>query len=126
LEFGRVGWTIGTECGWSSGVKEEELWIGLVNVKPLPQAPGALNGAAGAFVNIITWATDLATFKAKAETVAATYDVYVVEIENAESVSLRKSKFTVDDEIEELILQAEGNEDYILCGTFHEYPHETA
>jgi len=125
LEFGKVGWTIGNECGWSSGVKEE-LWIGLVNVKPIPQAPGALNGAAGAFVNIITWATDLATFKAKAETVAATFDVYVVEIENAESVSLRKSKFTVDDEIEELILRAEGNEDYILCGTFHEYPHETA
>jgi hypothetical protein len=92
----------------------------------LPQAPGALNGAAGAFVNIITWATDLATFKAKAETVAATFDVYVVEIENAESVSLRKSKFTVDDEIEELILRVEDNEDYILCGTFHEYPHETA
>jgi hypothetical protein len=97
-----------------------------VQVKPLPQAPNALSGAAGAYVNIVTWATDPLTFKAKVEKVAATYDVYVVEIEDAEPVSVRESKFAVDEEIEELILRVEGDQNYILCGTFHKYPHESA
>ncbi len=86
---------------------KEELWIGLVRVKPLPRIPEALGGAAGAYVNIVTWASDPKTYRAKAETVAATYDVYVVEIEDAEPVAIRKSRFRVNDEIEDLISRAD-------------------
>jgi hypothetical protein len=105
---------------------KEELWIGLVNVKPLPQTPKALGGAAGAWVNMVTWASDPEMYKAKAETAATTYDVYVVEIEDSEPVAIRKSRFSVNDEIEDIISRVEINRDFILFGTFHEYPHETA
>jgi hypothetical protein len=125
LEFGRISGIIWNACGRSNGVKEE-LWIGLVNVKPLPRAPKALGGAAGAWVNMVTWASDPEMYKAKAETVAATYDVYVVEIEDSEPVAIRKSRFMVDDEIEDIISRVELNRDFILFGTFHYYPHETA
>lgn len=104
----------------------EELWIGLVEVKPVPNRRDALDGAAGAFVNIVTWASDSKSFRAKAEKVAATYDLYVVEVENAEPVSARKSKFSLDEEIEGLIGRADSNRDYILFGTFHEYSNDDA
>ncbi len=105
---------------------KEELWIGLINVKPLPRAPNALRGAAGAWVNMVTWASDAEMYKAKAENVATTFDVYVVEVEDSEPVATRKARFKVDDEIEDIISRVELNRDFILFGTFHEYPHETA
>ena len=64
--------------------KEEdqpELWIGLVEFKPLDRKAC---GAAGVFTNIVTWTVDLEGFQRKAETIAATLEMYVADVEGAE------------------------------------------
>jgi hypothetical protein len=40
-----------------------ELWIGLVELKPLNRQK---YGAAGAYTNVVTWASDLESFRQKA------------------------------------------------------------
>ena len=58
-----------------------ELWIGLVELKPLNRQAYR---AAGAFTNIVTWAKDLDGFHRKAGVIAATINMYVADIEGAE------------------------------------------
>jgi hypothetical protein len=107
---------------------KEELWIGVVWLKPLPGAKSdILDGdVAGAFTNIVTWARDAASFRHKAETLAAHYNLYVVDIENAEPTSIRVLHSPFNEEIEDLIQQAETNPKAILFATIYQYPHEEA
>jgi hypothetical protein len=107
---------------------KDQLWIGLVWLKPLPGAKGSLidGSFAGAFTNVVTWARDSDTFRSKADLLAAAYDVYVVEVEGAEPVLARLSHATVAEDIAEIIKQAETNPKAILFGTIHQYPHEEA
>lgn len=60
-----------------------ELWIGLVELKLLDRQS---HGAAGAFANIATWASDPECFRRKAETMAATLDMHVIDVEGAEPI----------------------------------------
>lgn len=64
------------------GKREEqaELWIGLVEFRPLNPKT---YGAAGAFTTIVTWASDEAEFRAKCQTIATTLDMFVADIEEA-------------------------------------------
>ena len=48
-------------------LQRPELWIGLVEMKPLDREK---YDAAGAFTNIITWACSAVEFRQKAETIA--------------------------------------------------------
>ncbi|HEY6904000.1 MAG TPA: hypothetical protein VI216_06805 [Candidatus Acidoferrales bacterium] len=100
-----------------------ELWIGLVQLKPLDREAF---GAAGAYTNIITWAADKHEFRSKAESIAATMNLYVVEIEDEEPFAERVREFQVDEEIEDMAQQAVSDPNAILCGTFHRYPQEEA
>jgi hypothetical protein len=100
-----------------------ELWIGLVELKPLDREGF---GAAGAFTNIVTWATDQAEFRSKAESSAATMNLYVVDIEDEEPFAERIKKYSVADEIEDMVEQAESNPDATVYGTFHRYPRDEA
>jgi hypothetical protein len=50
-------------------MQQLELWLGLVELKPLDRKA---YGAAGAFTNIVTWANDLEGFRRKADVIAAT------------------------------------------------------
>lgn len=102
---------------------QPELWTGLVEVKPLDQKA---YGDAGAFTNIVTWATDPETFRQKAETIAATLDMYVMEVERAEPLASRFKNRTMTEEIEDMVLRAESNPMAIVYGTFHRYPHDEA
>jgi hypothetical protein len=103
--------------------KQPELWIGLVGLKPLKRPPSA---PAGAFTNIITWATDKREFREKVETIAAELEMYVVEIEDEEPVTARLRNSSVAEDIEDLIEHAKSNPKAILYGTFHTYPHDDA
>jgi hypothetical protein len=98
--------------------KLPELWIGLVEVRPLDRDA---YGAAGAFTNIITWASDAAEFRRKAETIAATLDLYVLDIEGEEPLTQRTKTWTPGDEVEDMIQRAETNPNAIVYGTFHRY-----
>ncbi len=102
-------------------LQQAELWIGLVDLKPLDRKE---YGAAGAFTNIVTWARDSDEFRRKAETIAATLDLYVAEIEDAGPLSDRIAKHSVSDEIEDMIRRAEFNPQAIVYGTFHRYPSD--
>ncbi len=104
--------------------RETQLWIGLVHLKPLKR--DGLEGSAGAYTNIITWACDSASFQKKAETIAATMDLYVVEIEDEEPVSQRFTDSILGEELEDMRARAEFNPDAIVYGTFHQYSHDDA
>jgi hypothetical protein len=102
---------------------QPELWIGVVEVKPLDRKA---YGDAGAFTNIVTWATDQEAFMQKAETIAATLDMYVREVERMEPLVQRRKNRTLTDEIEDMALRAESNPRAIVWKTFHRYPHDEA
>lgn len=102
---------------------QSELWIGLVEFKPLNQ--GA-HGWAGAFTNIITWACSSTEFREKSETIAATMDLYVASVEGEEPLAERTRKEILSEETDEMALRAESNPNAILYGTFHTYPHNEA
>jgi hypothetical protein len=101
-----------------------ELWIGMAHLKPLNK--DGLEGAAGAYTNIITWASDSVSFRKKAETIAATMDLYVVDTEVEEPLFKRFGDFIPDEELEDMHSRAEHNPNAIVYGTFHHYPHDDA
>jgi hypothetical protein len=98
--------------------EQPELWIGLVEMRPFDRKA---YGAAGAFTNIVTWARDANDFLKKAETIAATLDLYVAGVEDHEPLEERLEKHLVDDEIEDMIQRAEFNPEAIVYGTFHTF-----
>jgi hypothetical protein len=100
-----------------------ELWIGLVELKPLDRQA---YGAAGAFTNIVTWASDAESFRRKAETIAATLDMYVMDVEGAEPVAERAEQWSMTEEIDDMLSRAQCNPDAIVYGTFHRYPSDGA
>jgi len=100
-----------------------ELWIGLVEVRPFDRKA---YGAAGAFTNIVTWACDVEGFRKKAEIIAATMDMCVADIEEAEPLAERIKKLTLTEEIDEMVVRAESNPNAIVYGTFHTYRRDEA
>jgi hypothetical protein len=104
-------------------MRQVELWIGLVELKPLNRQA---YGAAGAFTNIVTWANDAEGFRKKVEVLAAIIDMYVADAEGAEPLTQRAEKGNITEEIDDLVLRAESNPDAILYGTFHSYPYNEA
>jgi hypothetical protein len=78
-----------------------ELWIGQVEMRP--RDPKAY-GAAGAFVDILTWASNPSEYRAKAETIAATIDLYVVDVQSEEPLSARLARITPSEELEDMSL----------------------
>ena len=103
---------------------QHELWIGVVGLKPID--PKAWEGAVGAYTNIVTWASSREEFRKKSEELAASMKLYIFEIEDEEPVSDRTKKFSLSEELEELVDRAETNPKAILYGTFHRYPFEDA
>jgi len=99
--------------------RQPELWIGLVEFKPLNKKNF---GAAGAFTNLITWARNSLEFQKKAETIASTMELYVATIEDAEPWAQRIQRHSVSEELEDMVLRAETNPNAIVYGTFHRYP----
>jgi hypothetical protein len=103
--------------------KPQELWIGVVEVKPLNRQA---YGAAGAFTNIVTWARNIEEFRAKSETIAATLDMYVLGVEDAEPLIQRTAKCQLQEQIADMVSRAESNPNAIIYGTFHRYPFDEA
>jgi hypothetical protein len=112
-------------------MSQRELWIGLVHLKPVvPRDWSAFDGGgdwrdAGAYSNIISWASSREEFRAKAEEVAADCKLYVVGIEEEEPLSNRDPS-ELNGELEEIVIRAESNPNAIIFGRFFTYPHEDA
>jgi hypothetical protein len=105
--------------------KEKELWVGLVEVRALKGAE-ILIGAKGAFVNLVTWASDADEFKSRAKIVFDKLSLFIVEIENNEPLSARRKKEELDEETEDMIARAENNPKAIIYGTFHTWKRDTS
>ena len=100
-----------------------ELWIGPLNLSPMIVVPTALPVPS---TNIVTWASDQESFRQKAEIIASTLDMFVVDVGVAEPVAERAEKWSMTEETDDMIQRAEVNPDAIVYGTFHRYPHDEA
>lgn len=100
-----------------SGMSRPQLWIGLVELRPLRK--GHRNPA---FTNILTWASDSESFRAKAETIAAELDMYVIGVENEEPLDARRERSKLTEEVEDMLSRASSNPNAIIYGTFHTFP----
>ena len=103
--------------------QQPELWIGLVELKPLNREE---YGAAGAFTNSITWACNATEFRKKAEVIAAEMNLYVLEVEGEEPLAERAKKASLSEDLDDMIQRAESNPNAIIYGTFHCYPRNEA
>lgn len=99
-------------------VQPPELWIGLVEVRPLDRAEYR---AAGAFTYIVTWAQSAPEFRRKAEYIVATLNLFVVDVEGEGPLAKWTEAHSPSPEIEDMIQRAEFNPKAIVWGTFHEY-----
>lgn len=100
----------------SSGIKKPELWIGLVELRPLRNDHGT-----PAFTNILTWASDSESFREKADTIAAKLDMYVIGVEGEEPLATRRERTELTEEVEDMHSRASSNPNAIVYGTFHEF-----
>ena len=97
--------------------------FGLVEVKPLDRKA---YGAAGAFTNIVTWACDIEGFRKKTETIAATLDMFVADIEGAEPLADRIKGRRSPRGNRGHGISGGINQEAIVYGTFHRYPFDEA
>ena len=107
-------------------IKTKELWIGLVEVRPL-EGCEVLEDAKGAFVNIVTWASNATEFKQKAKLMFGELCLFVAGIQNPEPVEVRREREgDLEDSIEDIISRAENNPNAIIYSTFHLYERDDA
>jgi hypothetical protein len=97
---------------------QPELWIGLVEARPLDRQA---YGGAGAFTYIVTWASDAMEFRKKADTTVATRNLYLIGVEGEEPLARWTENRVPSEEIEDMIKRAEFNPNAIVWGTDHRY-----
>ena len=102
-----------------------ELWIGLVEVRKGPDSE-FLQGKKGAFTNVITWASTAQEFREKADKLAESLKLFVVDVEDVEPLSERQRRFVIDAKLEDIADEARQNPEAILYSTFHTYPRDDA
>jgi hypothetical protein len=61
----------------------------------------------GAFSNILTWADSASSFSQKAKELAASLNMYVADVEGAEPLLERAKRFSLTEEVEEMMTRAE-------------------
>ena len=97
--------------------KEAEVWIGLVGVKPVADCD-LLDGAAGAYVNMLAWANCATELRAKATDACGDYKLEVTEFDDVEPFSLRVRQHEVAKELLDLAKEVEATRN-VRFGTFH-------
>lgn len=102
-------------------IKTKQLWIGHVEVRPFPDCT-VFDYSRGAFVHVVAWVTDVYEYGRKVAQVLGPLRLFAVTIENAEPLEKRRSREgTLEDWFEEIIIEAKGNPDAIICGPFYTY-----
>jgi hypothetical protein len=96
-------------------MRQPELWIGLVELKPLDRKA---YGAAGAFTNIVTRACDAQAFREKCEVIASELNVCGRSGRRG-TLGLITKERALSEEIDDMVLRAESNPNAIVYGTFH-------
>jgi hypothetical protein len=110
-------------------LKAKQLWIGMVEVRPLNGKSEILGDTKGAFVNVVTWASDAEEFKRNAELVIGDLGgLFISEVVNPEPVETRRARTSgvFEEDIEDIISRAQGNPNAIIYGTFHTFEKDDA
>jgi hypothetical protein len=100
-----------------------ELWIGLVELRPLDRKT---HRDAGAFTTVVTWAFDVDSFQKKAEVLAAQFNMFVAGIEQVQTLIERREKRALTEEVEDMVFRAESNPNALIYGTFYTYRYDEA
>ena len=109
--------------------QSKQLWIGVVEVRPLNGKSSILGDVKGAFVNIVTWATNAEEYRRKAELVIeGVGGLFISEVVDPEPVDALRAKLPggLEEEIEDAIARAEANSNAIIYGTFHGFEKDDA
>ena len=109
--------------------QQKQLWIGMVEVRPTNGKSDILGDMKGAFVNIVTWASDAEQYKRNAELIIGKLGRLVVcEVVNPEPVEKRRARTSgrFEEDVEDMISRAEGNPNAIIYGTFHMFENDDA
>jgi hypothetical protein len=111
----------------TSQFKTKQLWIGAVEVRPLKRNNEILGDAKGAFVNIVTWASDAEEYWRNAELVVAKLGLFIGEVVSPEPVEMRrKREGAFEEDIEDMVSRAQDNPNAIIYGTFHTFEKDNA
>lgn len=107
------------------------IWIGTIEVRPRSEGSESelLGNAKGAFVDVVTWATDAAEYRRKADLLVSSMGGLVVsDVLVAEPVDDKRARIGRDFQppTEDLIARARVNPNAILYGTFHLYERDDA
>jgi len=86
---------------------KKEVWIGLVNIKPKPGNTLFDKDVIGAYVNVLAQATNINEYSNEVVKMLNNYNVKLINIEDAEPLSIRRSNFNVDDNLIKLSLEVE-------------------
>lgn len=108
---------------------QRQLWIGLVEVRPLGGGNEILEGTKGAFVNLVTWASSSEEYRKNADLIVERLGgLFVSEVVSPEPVEVRRSNGSghFEEEIEDMISRAKNNPNAIIYGTFHTFESDNA
>jgi len=109
--------------------QQKRLWIGMVEVRPLGQKSETLGAMKGAFVNIVTWASNTEDYRHNAELIVGKFgDLFVSEVIGPEPVEARRARAggQFEESIEDMISRAAANSNAIIYGTFHTFEKDNA
>jgi hypothetical protein len=99
---------------------QKEVWIGLLGVRSLPDS-NVLKDVAGAYVNVLTWASDREEFERKAQELMDHLRLMLVRIENPEPLNNRSAPADSDDDLAAIAIQVKRNPNAIMYGKFHSW-----
>jgi hypothetical protein len=103
---------------------EKQIWIGLVDVVPMP-GNNELTGAKGAYVNFIAYASNADEFLSIANAEFTSLEFYVKNIEDAEPLSRRLEIHSLSHELFSLAEDVKRSGS-VGFGTFHAYDEDEA
>ena len=96
--------------------ERESIWIGLLEVSPHEDTE-VLRDVSGAFVNVVTWASDEAQFREKARIVMDELRLEIMGVEGAEPIANRG--VLENEELKDIAARVKNNPDAIIYATFH-------
>lgn len=100
-------------------MRDQELWIGLAEVKRLPGNDVFANPYA--FVPVIAYASNPLKFRALVQRQLAERRLELLRLQDVEMVSERRKKHTLPDELEDAIGGLNHNR-RVALGGFHTFP----
>jgi hypothetical protein len=103
----------------------KRIWIGMAQVLSLPESD-VLQDVSGAYVNILTWASDSPEFFAKTKELMDYLGLKLVGVEDQEPLSEREKKVELGADILQVAQEVKDNPKSIRYMTFHTWTETNA